>query len=190
MSFDYRAYLKNNFLLQEEEKELPKGKWVDLDSQSREEYKQQIFNLIDQAYAYIGGHSNYKSAADVTGAEGDADYEVIDLDNDPEIDAVSVSKKGPGGTKFTATGHDGSSDAKSKVVNHKADLLKQSGFYIEVSGKIKDVLVAKGAPIVKDPEVIKKALAGKEIEKFNDDGSYVRKIAGHPHEKVMLGNPT
>ena len=103
---------------------------------------------------------------------------------------IGVSKKGPGGTKFTATGHDGSSEAKSKVVNHKADLLKQSGYYIEVSGKIKDVLVAKGAPIVKDPEVIKKVLAGKEIEKFNEDGSYVRKIGGHSHEKVMLGNPT
>lgn len=188
MSFNLLEYLKNNPLLKEE-KELPKGKWVDLDSQSREEYKQQIFDLINQAYAYIGGHSNYKSADDVTGAEGDADYEVINLDNDPEIDAVSVSKKGPGGTKFTATGHDGSSDAKSKVINHKADLLKQSGFYIEASGKIKDVLIAKGAPIVKNPEIIKKALAGKEIEKFNEDGSYIRKIAGHPHEKIMLGNP-
>jgi hypothetical protein len=28
MSFDYRAYLKNNILLQEE---FPKDKWVDLD---------------------------------------------------------------------------------------------------------------------------------------------------------------
>ncbi len=46
-----------------------------------------IFNLINTAYAPIGGNVNYKSAADVLGAEADADYEVINIDDDPEPDA-------------------------------------------------------------------------------------------------------
>jgi hypothetical protein len=169
--------------------EIDKNKWTKLTQSEKQQYKDEIFNLIQNAYAYIGGHTNYKSANDVTGAEGDAEYEVIDLDRDDEIDAVSISKKHPAGIKFAATGHDGSKPAKSAVINHKADLLKKSGYYVEVSGKIKDILISKGAPIVTDPEVIQKVLVGKEIKNINSDGSYVRTIAGHDHEKIMLGHP-
>lgn len=169
--------------------EIDKNKWTKLTQSEKQQYKDEIFDLIQNAYAYIGGHANYKSANDVTGAEGDAEYEVIDLDRDDEIDAVSISKKHPAGTKFAATGHDGSKPAKSAVINHKADLLKKSGYYVEVSGKIKDILISKGAPIVTDPEVIQKVLVGKEIKNINSDGSYVRTIAGHDHEKIMLGHP-
>jgi hypothetical protein len=185
MSFDYRAYLKNNILLQEE---FPKDKWVDLDDKKTAEYAKDIFDLIDTAYAPIGGNVNYKSAADVIGAESDANYSIIDIDDDSDIDAVSISKKQPAGDKLAAIGHDGSSAAKSKVINHQADLLKQKGYYLEVSGKLKDILLAKGAPVVKDPEVIKKVLKGKEI-KMNDDGTYERVIGGTKHTKTLVGNP-
>ena len=92
------------------------------------------------------------------------------------------------GNKLAAIGHDGSSAAKSKVINHQADLLKQKGYYLEVSGKLKDILLAKGAPVVKDPEVIKKVLKDKEI-KMNDDGTYERVIGGTKHTKTLVGNP-
>lgn len=169
--------------------EIDKNKWTKLTQSEKQQYKDEIFNLIQTAYAYVGGHANYKSSNDVTGSEGDAEYEVIDLDQDAEIDAVSISKKQPAGVKFAATGHDGSKPAKSAIINHKADLLKKFGYYVEVSGKIKDILISKGAPIVTDPEVIKKVLKGKEIKSMNPDGSYVRSIAGHDHEKIMLGHP-
>ena len=67
-------------------------------------------------------------------------------------------------------------------------MLKQKGYYLEVSGKLKDILLAKGAPVVKDPEVIKKVLKGKEI-KMNDDGTYERVIGGTKHTKTLVGNP-
>ena len=185
MSFDYRAYLKNNILLQEE---FPRDKWIDLSDKDKEEYADDIFNLINTAYAPIGGNVNYKSAADVLGTEADADYEVINIDDDPEIDAVSAYKKQPAGNKLAAIGHDGSPEAKSKIINHYADLLKKSGYYLEVSGKLKDILLAKGAPVVTDPEVIKKVLKGKEV-KMNDDGTYERYLAGEMRTKTLLGNP-
>jgi hypothetical protein len=126
MSFDLKKYLANNPLL---EGDIPKNKWVELSKQDLEDYKDDIFGLIQTAYSYIGGHSNYKSAADVTGSEGENDYEVIDLDQDGEIDAVNVAKpKGPSGVKFVATGHDGSSPAKREVIKHKIDRLKKPGF--------------------------------------------------------------
>lgn len=183
-NFDLKKYLKEGKLYED----LPKGKWVDLDDTEQAEYAGDIFDLINTAYASIGGHSNYKSPDDVVDGEGEADYEVINLDDDPDIEAVSVSKKKPSGEKFVATGHDGSKAAKSAVVNHKADKLKKSGHYVEVSGRIKDIMLGKGVPMVTDEDTIKKALKGKEIE-MNDDGSYQRKIAGKMYTKVLLGKP-
>ena len=183
-NFNYKKYLKNNPLLED----LPKDKWVDLDSKETEEYKEDIFSLISNAYAAIGGHSNYKSPADVTGAEGESDYEVIDLDTDPDIDAVSITKKRTGGDKFVGMGHDGSKPAKSRVINHKVEKLKSPGFYVEVSGKMLEILIAKGVPMVTDEETIRKVLKGKDIQ-MNDDGTYQRHLGGKLHTKTMMGTP-
>lgn len=184
MSFNLLEYLKNNPLLEE----LPKDKWVDLTSDEKSEYAKDIFDLINTAYAPIGGNINYKSAADVLGSEADADYEVVNIDDDPEPDALDSYKTTSAGKKLTAIGHDGSPLAKSKVINHTAQLLNQKGYYLEVSGKLKDILLAKGAPVVTDPELIKKVLKGKTIE-LNDDGTYQRFIGGEKHTKTLLGNP-
>lgn len=184
MSFDYRAYLKNNPLLEE----LPKDQWVDLDKKETEEYSGDIFDLINTAYASIGGNLNYTSASDVTGAEGDADYEVIDIDDDPEIDAVVVSKKKEAGKKLAAMGHDNTPPAKSKTINKQADMLKTPGNYVEVSGKIKDILLAKGVPVVTDKAAIEKVM-GKKAMDIQDDGSYTRYINGKETQKILLGKP-
>jgi len=184
MDFDLRKYLQNNPLTED----LQKNKWTKLDKAELNQYKDDIFALIDKAYEYIGGHPNYNSPEDVTGAEVDANYEVINLDQDPEIDAVSVSKKKSAGTKFTASGHDGTSPAKRSMIKHKIDRLKTPGYYIEVSGRIKDILLNAGVPIVDNPETIKKVLAGKEI-KINPDGSYQRKIGAKVFTKILLGKP-
>ena len=183
-NFDYRAYLKNNPLLEE----LPKGQWIDLDKKETKEYSGDIFALIDTAYASIGGNLNYNKASDVTGTQGDADYEVIDIDNDPEIDAVVVSKKKPAGNKMVAMGHDNSSIAKSKTINKQVDILKTPGNFIEVSGKIKDILLAKGVPVVTDKDTIEKVMKGKALN-IQDDGSYTRYVSGKETQKILLGKP-
>ena len=186
MSFNLKGFFRNQYLVKAV---LEENEWDRLSTSELPEYEDDIIKLIKSAYAYIGGHSNYKTADDV-GKEANrgAEYEVIDIDDDEEIDAVSVSKEKEAGDKFVATGHDGSSLAKRAVITHKIDRLKKPGFYIEVSGRIKDILLKAGVPQVTDKETIEKALAGKEI-KMNDDGSYVRSIAGTEHEKIMLGTP-
>jgi hypothetical protein len=184
MSFNLLEYLKRNPLLEE----LPKDKWVDLTSDQKSEYAKDIFDLINTAYAPIGGNINYKSEADVLGAEADADYEVVNIDDDPEPDALISYKEKDAGKKITALGHDGESVSKSKSLNKMASLLKEPGYYLEVSGKLQDILLAKGAPVVKDKDLIQKVLKGKTLE-FNEDGTYQRFIGGKKHTKTLLGKP-
>ena len=76
-NFNLKKYLKEGKLYED----LPKGKWIGLDDVDQGEYAENIFDLIKTAYASIGGHSNYQSPTDVIGSEGDADYEVINLDS-------------------------------------------------------------------------------------------------------------
>lgn len=168
------------------ESELPKNKWVMLDKSETGEYKGEIFDLIQNAYAKIGGHIKYKSPDDVTGAESRSDYEVIDLDDDDEIDAVTISRPTPFGGKSVGMGHDGSQKAKHEIIKHKVYQLN-NGFYIEVSGVLKDILLKKGVPMITDKETIEKVLKGKNIT-MNDDGTYDREISGQLHTKTLLGD--
>ena len=169
------------------ELDIKPNKWTLIPSSELKQFSPGIFKLISHAYAPIGGHPNYKGGGNVHGSEGDADYEVIDLDNDGEINAVSVSKRKAGGTKFVATGHDGTKIAKSSVINHKADLLKKSGYFVEVSGKLEDIFKAKGVSVVTDEQVVRKILK-KDIE-WIGDGYYRRNIGGQMHTKILMGKP-
>tara|TARA_B100000497_G_C7559897_1_gene337842 strand:+ start:203 stop:766 length:564 start_codon:yes stop_codon:yes gene_type:complete len=186
MSFNLQRWFKNQYL--QENTELEKNVWIDLTDEEKEEFSDEIFDMIDNAYKDIGGNPNYRSVSDVTGNEGSANYTVIDLDDDDDIDAVKVSKQRAGGVKSAAMGHDGSKPAKSAVVNFTSLMLKEPGHYIEVSGRLKDILIAKGVPLVTDGDSIKRLLKGKEIE-LNGDGTYQRKIGGEVHTKVIMGNP-
>ena len=169
--------------------DIPKNKWVTIPASELDTYDDEIFKLISTAYAPIGGHPNYKSASNVVGSESDAEYEAIDLDDDPEIDAISVVKNKPAGKKFVATGHDNTKASRSKVVNHKADKLKSSGYFIEVSGKLIDILTAKGVEPIEDEELVRKVLKGKDIE-WLGNGQYKRKIGGKLFTKSLMGKPT
>ena len=169
--------------------DIPKNKWITIPSSELENYDDEIFKLISTAYAPIGGHPNYKSPSNVAGSESDAEYEAIDLDDDPEIDAISVVKNKSAGKKFVATGHDNTKASRSIVVNHKADKLKSNGYFIEVSGKLVDILSTKGVEPVNDEELVHKVLKGKDIE-WLGNGQYKRKIGGKLFTKILMGKPT
>ena len=186
MGFDLKSYLANNPLLEREG--FKKGSWEYLTDKEKSEFANEIFSLINNAYEPLGGNPNYQSPSNVDGSEGDANYLVIDFDDDPEFDAVVVDKSKASGVKGAAMGHDGSREARSLAVNFLAIMLKNKGHYIEVSGKLKDILIAKGVPVVTDKETIRTALKGKEIE-MNDDGTYQRYLGGEKLTKTMMGNP-
>ena len=186
MSFNIHKWFRNSYLNEEEGFE--KNSWEYLTDGEKSKFSDEIFDLINKAYEPIGGNPNYKSPSDVDGSQKDANYLVIDFDDDPEFDVVIVDKSKLSGKKAAALGHDGSPAARSMAVNFTALMLKNKGHYIEVSGKLKDIMVAKGVPIVTDEETIKTALKGKNIE-MNDDGTYQRYLGGEKHTKTMMGNP-
>jgi hypothetical protein len=175
-------------LLSEKENyfDIPKNKWTPIMRSELPRFKEIIYSLISTAYAPIGGHSNVKDKEDLPD-EGDF-FDVIDVDGDDEIDAATIAKHKPSGKKFVALGHDGSSAGKSAAVNHQVDKLKSGGYYVEVSGKMRDIFMGKGLVPVTDEKAVRKALPGKDI-KWNGDGSYDRKIAGTIHTKMMFGKP-
>ena len=163
-----------------------KNTWLPIPPDELKQAEEDLFDLINTAYKPIGGHPNVTSPASIPSA---ADlYTVIDLDDDPENDAVIMSKNRAGGKKFVGMGHDNTKPARSAAVNYTADNLKKKGHYIEVSGKIYDILKAKGVPVVDDEETVRSALKGKEIV-WHGDGSYDRVIGGKKIKKVMMGKP-
>jgi len=165
--------------------ETPKGKWISIPASELDDYDEEIYSLIDNAYSDIGGHLNYKFPKDVNSS---SDYEGVDLDDDPELDAVSVSKKRTGGNKLTSIGHDGTKPAKTSTLNRYTSQLKSSGYYLEAPGKIKDILLAKGVKPIDDEELVRKVLKGKDIE-WLGDGTYNRMIAGKKYTKMLMGKP-
>lgn len=186
MSFNLHKWFRDSYL--NEERGFEKGSWEYLTNKEKSEFSDEIFDLINNAYAPIGGNPNYQSPSDVDGSEGDANYLVIDIDDDDDFDVVIVDKTKESGTKAAAMGHDGSKAARSLSVNFTAIMLKKKGFYIEVSGKLKDILIAKGVPVVTDGETIQRVMKGKNIE-MNDDGTYQRYLGGEKHTKTLMGNP-
>ena len=167
--------------------DLPKKKWVKLSGAELDSYKEAILKLIQNAYAPIGGHPNYNHSSDISTKDAQA-WELIDIDSDADPDAVSVTKKKRAGTKFVGTGHDGTKDAKRAVIKHKVNLLKKKGYFIEVSGRMMDIMIGSGIAPVKDLETVKAVLKGKDI-KWLEGGKYQRKIAGKVYTKMMFGNP-
>ena len=165
--------------------DIPKNSWKPISSGELKDVEDDILDLIQNAYGPIGGHPNYKSVGDLVGS----DYEVIDLDDDPDIDAVTVTKQRAGGTKYVGLGHDGSSQGKRGSIGRTIDKLENPGTYIEASGKMADILSKANVTQVTDEDTIRKALKGKEIKVY-DDGSYDRVLGGKKYRKLMFGKPT
>jgi len=159
----------------------------------------ELYRLIKNAYKEIGGNFDFKQASDIP---SDSDYwAAIDLDDDPEPDAVRIAKKKPAGLKLSASGHDGKQASINAYKTKTADLLSTPGTYAEMSKGIAHVMLKyHNTPYVGDPEVVQKTLgSSKPINWLGPhpegkypgiDGWYTRTIKGHEGElKIMLGTP-
>ena len=165
--------------------DIPKNTWFPLRPDELKDVEDDILDLIQNAYGPIGGHPNYKTVGDLAGS----DYVIVDLDDDPDIDAVTVTKQRSGGTKHVGMGHDGTSPSKRASISQTIRDLDKQGVYIEASGKMADILTKANVTQVTDEETIRKALKGKKIE-MQGDGSYTRYLGGKKYTKLMFGKPT
>lgn len=172
-----------------------RGKPIKFNPRKHPEIAPEIFDLIQTAYSEIGGFLKIKSPSDILNNSDWTYWEGIDIHNDPDFDIVVFGKKTQYGLKFAGVGHDGSYEAKRSYLQSNSDLLKKPGFYIEVSGKLADVLIGKyNVPVVDDQDQVEKVL-GKSVEWQGEKlgspvtGWYIRDIAGHPHSKILVGRP-
>ena len=185
-----------------EDEKYPKGKYVQVtDKKELERLSNIVFNLIDNAYASIGGNVKIKSPSDVL--DGSSTYwQVADLDPDPELDVVSFGKETEYGTKHTGIGHDGEKSNIKNLLSKKSALLKTPGNYIEVSGPAFRSYVQIGkAPTVNDEETVKAILGPKRAAELEwhgkhpldpqrpGNGWYTRTIGGKKLTKIMAGIP-
>lgn len=176
-----------------------KNKWFEFeasDTASDPELAKNIFDLVQTAYANINGHLKFKDFRDIS---RNANFFVaIDTDDDPEADAVLISKKSNHGRKRMGVGHDGSNVAKKSMIDKMGSQMLDQGVFAEVSGASAHILITRyDAPWV-DKEKVDQVLAGKDIEWLGPhpdkkypgyDGWYYRNIGGEKHIKIMLGNP-
>jgi hypothetical protein len=175
-----------------------RGKPVQFDPTKHPELKDEFFNLITIAYSAIGGHAKVKSPDDVFSDPDWNWWEGVDIHGTEDFDLIMFGSKTRFGVKFAGVGHDGSKQAKREYIKSRAEDLMKPGFYIEVSGKLAEILINDyRCPQVTAEEDVERVL-GKVVDwkgKCPDDpnmpgeGWYIRKIGGHPHAKIMLGKP-
>lgn len=174
-----------------------RGKPVIFDPKKHPELAGEMFDLISTAYAEIGGHAKIKTPEDVF-SDPDWNYwEGKDLHGTNDFDLVLFGQRTTYGVKFSGVGHDGSDSSKRDYLADTGKDLKRLGFYVEVSGKLAEILMNKyKCPIVTDSEIVMKVL-GKPVDwkgsnpdgKSTGNGWYIRNIGGHPHAKILLGRP-
>ena len=166
---------------------LPKNKWVNLKGKELEGFRDEIYDLVKKSYSAIGGHPNIKSPSDINMSSINY-WEAIDIDDDPEPDAVSGAKRKSGGIKYTLGATDGTSPAKRAYIGSRIKLLKKKGHYAELSHKIASIMASNGVPVVKDENTVRQVLKGKDIT-WLEDGWYERNIGGKKFKKRMFGVP-
>lgn len=163
-----------------------KNGWVGLPDSAVKKYSGELADLIVQAYATKGGNFEIQSGDDLKNS--DLKYWLAtDIDSDPNPDATVGGKPTKYGTKITIMGQDGGPAAKKSVITKTIELMKKRGFYAELDP---DLAQKFGMQPIKDQELVRQVLAGKELE-FNADGSYQRPIsaAGKVKTKVLVGIP-
>lgn len=172
-----------------------RNKIIKFDPKKYPELSGEFFDLISTAYAEIGGHAKIKSPEDVF-ADPDWNYwEGVDLHGTTDFDMVMFGKKTKYGIKYSGVGHDGTKDAKRTYITARGKELNKLGFYIEVSGKIAEILLnSYDVPVVTDQEEAEKVLGKKlewigTIEGKPGTGWYSRKLGGEMHDKILLGRP-
>jgi len=176
------------------------NEWVDITSDDlhhNPELLQSLFDLISNAYTDLeDGHSSLPSSISLL--RDDLILHAIDLDTDPDPDAVVTWKLRDPGNKINSIGHDGESVSKKTVIQEFTKLLGSVGYYAEVSPPISDIIWKRfpNIKVIENPAYAA-ALLGKDIEwlgnhpdgKSPKSGWYTRKIGGKPHTKILVGIP-
>lgn len=178
-----------------------KDKWVELSDNEKKELSGNLWKLVSNAYdtRFEGGHPRISNAQDVVKDMDLKFWKAADIDKDPFADVVIFGRPTSFGIKISGIGHSNDMRTKKEVMKQSAKVLRQNGFWIEVSGgPAKILLGAYKVPTVDNKEDAEKVLGYKITEWLGEDpeglpgnGWYIRDVSnGNLLKKCILGRPT
>ena len=156
----------------------------------------ELFQLINTAYKSIGGHLKMTSPGDLPA--GYPEWLAVDIDADPEPDALRVNKNAVAGTKMAAGGHDGGREGINAYLSKTAELLHTKGYYSEMSKAVAHIMITRhNVPFVTNQEDVEQTIdkmvkwlgTHPENKYPGYDGWYIRTIGGKEELKILLGKP-
>jgi hypothetical protein len=152
--------------------------------EDRQKYADQIWDMLQHAYADIGGFLSMANAQELVETPGL--WKVITRGD--HVTAVLIYKA-QHGRKLIGAATDGTSEGKNDLMRMLMEDKKLRRSWAEVSGKMEHVYRKMGAEPI--PNTRAHELTGKRILNLDEDGiHYTRLIAGHPHVKALYGTPT
>lgn len=150
----------------------------------RQAYADQIWSMLQHAYADIGGFLSMANAQELVETPGL--WKIITRGD--QVKAVLIYKA-QHGRKLIGAATDGTTDGKNDLMRLLMEDKALRRSWAEVSGKMESVYRKMGAEPI--PNALAHELTGKRILNLDEDGvHYTRLIAGHPHVKALYGTPT
>ncbi len=187
---------------------LPQDEWVLLQpgDERRELIKDDLYSMVQDTYADIGGHFKIQNAGDL---DRYSFWVVKDLDDEPDADVAILGKPDIGGVKMGGAANDGSGAAAAAYKEKSAELRKGGSmdgvgnWWGEVSGKPAYAMLSRGAPAVEDEETARRIMAGDDFEWHGEHpdpnappvfksakGWYTKKFGNHSSTKIIVGSPS
>lgn len=173
------------------ELKLPKNQWeINISNADKQEVGGELVSLVQHAYNNTPDGSFVNSLKDVI----PSDWNVIDWDNDPDVDACIFYRTArPGenwnGHKVQGLGHDGTRTSKDKALGKLQEMLNQSGNWIESSDAMRAVLKKYNVPAVTNENFLKKLFNDPNLTMVDQD-TYSRSLGNKTITETVFGKPT
>jgi len=160
---------------------------------------QSVFDLIQAAYAHVGGHGNVDSPYALYQYE---DVLLADTDGDglPNV-AILAARMRNGSKKVGIFATDGSPAAKQVLMSKAKEVLSRPDWWAELPRQFASFLKSRGVPMVEDQGTAIMLLGRRvnpgefkwlgSVAKSSGEGYYERRYFGsEPDVRAILGNVT
>jgi len=179
------------------------GNWKIVNSIELEDYKDKILDMYKKSYEAIGLRDN----GGWDGLKNKMKCSCYLLEDETKLLAVVMYKQTSYGNKISLVISASQEIGKTKVIQKLLELLKNPGFYIEMSDALEHILRKEGLDNIKDVNIIKKIIPEvTDADIFSEDdprrnehklgrnnspsGSYLRELTGLGiHRKALYGIP-
>lgn len=158
---------------------LTKSNWqVVISNADKHEVSNDLVSLVTNAYSNTSQGSFVNSLKDVI----PSDWNVIDFDEDPDVDATIFYRAPRGsepwhGHKIQGIGHDGSREGKDRALAKMQELLLTPGWWIESSEAMRATLKKLNVPAVTDHKLLQRLFNDANL-KMVDKDTYSRQLQG------------